>query len=138
MTAGELCARDVEVAEPQDRVRDAAQRLKERGAATLVVVDGLRRPLGIVTLRDLVWRGLVAGRDPARTPLERVMSGPPAWVHEGAEIDAALEEMARLRVRRLPVVDAHERLVGMLTLDAVLAARLEPASALARALRANL
>ena len=63
------------------------------------------------------------------------MSGPVAWVHEDAPVEAALEEMARLRVRRLAVVDERERLVGLLALDDVLCRVLAADSTLGRVLR---
>jgi CBS domain-containing protein len=63
------------------------------------------------------------------------MSGPVAWIHQDAPVEAALEEMARLRVRRLAVVDERERLVGLLALDDVLCQKLTAGSTLGRALR---
>jgi CBS domain-containing protein len=63
------------------------------------------------------------------------MSGPVAGIHEGASAAAALDEMGRLRVRRLAVVDERERLVGLLALDDLLLRELGARSALGRALR---
>jgi CBS domain-containing protein len=137
MKNGELCERRVQVAPPEASVRAAARRMGESAVGSLVVVDDLRRPLGIVTDRDLVVRCLAAGKDPERTRLKEVMSGPPAWVRENGGADEAIEEMARLRVRRLPVVDDHDRLVGILALDDALLSELPPDSHTARALRAN-
>lgn len=115
--------------------RDAARRMAERAVGTLVVVDEIGRPLGIVTDRDLMVRCLAEAADPKRTRVGQVMSGPVAWIHQDAPVEAALEEMARLRVRRLAVVDGRERLVGLLALDDLLCRELAPASALGRALR---
>jgi CBS domain-containing protein len=135
---GELCVRRVEVAEPGESARDAARRMIEAGAGSLVVVDQLRRPLGIVTDRDLMARCLVAARDAARTRVADVMSAPAVWARESLPAGDAALEMARLRVRRLPVVDDRDRLVGILALDDLLAASLDAASPEAQALRANL
>jgi CBS domain-containing protein len=111
--------------------------MSESAVGSLVVVDALRRPLGIVTDRDLVVRCLAPGKDPERTRLRDVMSGPPAWVREDRSVEEAIDEMARLRVRRLPVVDDRDRLVGILALDDVILARLAPESLVSHALRAN-
>lgn len=138
MINADLCVREVQVAPPETSVRSAAQRMGESAIGSLVVVDALRRPLGIVTDRDLVVRCLAKGKDPERTRLRDVMSGPPAWVRENAATDEAIDEMARLRVRRLPVVDDHDRLVGILALDDAVLAELAADSSLAGALRANL
>ena len=137
MKNSDLCVREVLVAPPETFVRSAAQRMGESAVGSLVVVDALRRPLGIVTDRDLVVRCLAPGKNPERTRLKDVMSGPPAWVREDGSAEAAIDEMARLRVRRLPVVDERDRLVGILALDDVILAELPPDSLVVRALRAN-
>jgi CBS domain-containing protein len=109
--------------------------MADRAVGTRVDVDELGRPLGIVTDRDLMVRCLAGGRDPKRARVGRVLCGPVAWIHEQASVEAALEEMARLRVRRLAVVDERERLVGLLALDDVLCRALAPGSTLGRVLR---
>lgn len=138
MKVGELCVRKVEVASPRDPAAEAARHMKESAVGTLVVVDELRRPLGILTDRDLMVRCIAEQHDPRRTTVGAVMSGPVAWVHEETSLEDALGEMARLRVRRLVVVDPRERLVGVLALDDLLCRELGDASPLARALRATM
>jgi CBS domain-containing protein len=138
MKVGELCVRKVEVSAPGDGAVAAARHMKEAQVGTLVVVDELGRPLGIVTDRDLMVRCIAEERDPRRTTVGALMSGPVAWVHEDTSLEDALEEMARLRVRRFAVVDARERLVGLLALDDALCRELGETSPLARALRATM
>jgi CBS domain-containing protein len=138
MKVCDLCVREVVVASPGDDALGAARHMAESQVGTLVVVDDLRRPLGIVTDRDLMVRCIAEGRDPRRTSLDAVMSGPVAWVHEDTSLADAVEEMARLRVRRFAVVDARERLVGLLALDDALCRELPADSPLARALRATM
>jgi CBS domain-containing protein len=129
---------EVATAGADDIVAAAARRMCDLGVGTLVVVDATDRPLGIVTDRDVMVRCIAAGRDPGRTRLAEVMSNPVAWIHADAGVEAALEEMVRLRVRRLAVVDEHERLVGVLALDDVLCRAHEAASPLGRAIRATM
>jgi CBS domain-containing protein len=137
-SVGQLCVRKVETVGPRVLAKDAARRMTEHAVGTLVVVDELGRPLGIVTDRDLMVRCIAGGADPKRARVERVMSGPVAWVHQDAPVEAALDEMARLRVRRLAVVDERERLVGLLALDDVLLLKLAADSTLGRVLRRTL
>jgi CBS domain-containing protein len=131
----ELCVREVETVAPNVGVRDAAKHMAERAVGTLVVVDELTRPLGIVTDRDLMVRCIASPTDARRTGVSEIMSNPVAWIHEHASAEDALEEMARLRVRRLVVVDERDRLVGLLALDDVLLRELGAGSALGRVLR---
>ena len=83
-------------------------------------------------------RCVAVGRDPRRTRIGRVMSAPVIWVREDAPLEQALDEMARLQVRRLPVVDARDRLVGIVALDDALADRLGEESDCGRVLRATM
>lgn len=138
MKVSELCVRSVVSAAPEQPVEEVARRMQEATVGTVVVVDGLQRPVGIVTDRDLMARCIAKRRDPRRTPLEQVMSGPVAWIHEGASVEEAVEEMARLRVRRLAVVDDRERLAGVIALDDVLCREFDSASLLGRAIRATM
>jgi CBS domain-containing protein len=137
MKVSDCCVRKVEVVGPRRSVSEAARQMKEAAVGTLIVVDELGRPLGIVTDRDLVLRFLADSGDPSRTPVERVMSGPVAWIHEETTLESALEEMTRLRVRRLVVVDGRERLVGLVALDDALMRELGPESPLGQVLRAT-
>ena len=134
----DCCSEDVVVARPAEKLERAARRMVERGVGALVVVDALNHPLGILTDRDLMRHVAAAGRDPGRTRVEEVMSGPAVWIRETASVEEALAEMARLRVRRLPVIDAAERLAGIFTLDDALRLALPADSPTGRALRANL
>jgi CBS domain-containing protein len=109
------------VAEAAETVNDAARRMAERRVGSLVIVDGEKRPVGVVTDRDLVVRVLAARRDPGATPIVAVMTEAPAVVTADTSIEAALERMRAAGTRRLPVVDADGGLVGILSLDDVLA-----------------
>ena len=133
-----ICTRKVEVAAPEQTVAEASARMRDAGIGTLVVVDALERPLGILTDRDVALRCVAEGRDPEKTALEQLMSGPAAWTRPETPVDEAVAEMTRLRVRRLPVVDERDRLVGMLSLDDVLAAHHPAESVLGKALRETL
>jgi signal-transduction protein with cAMP-binding, CBS, and nucleotidyltransferase domain len=135
---GELCALQVAMAAPGDFADAAARRMRQVGLGTLVVVDANQRPLGIVTDRDLATRCVAERRDAARTTLAEVMSNPVAWIHSGSLLTAALDEMARIGVRRLAVIDDRERIVGVLALDDVLLAAHPADTPIGRALRASL
>jgi CBS domain-containing protein len=131
----DLKVRDVITASPDETALDVARRLSERGVGTLVVVDRAGRPLGIATDRDVMERVICGGRDPRRARAADVMTGPVLWVRDDATLDQALEIMARLGVRRLPVIDERERLVGLLALDDVLMLHFAEGTPIGRVLR---
>lgn len=133
-----ICVREVGVASPRESLLEAARRMQERQIGTLVVIDDLQRPLGILTDRDLAMRCIAEEREPGGTPVGDVMSNPVVWVREGTTVEDAVGKMAQLRIKRMPVVDGHDRLVGMLSLDDALCEALGRDTPLASALRATM
>ena len=95
--------------------------MNDRQVGTLVVVDETSRPIGIVTDRDLTVRVLARGRDPGVTSVGNVMTRQPRSVEENASIESALAAMRINASRRITVVDNTGRLVGLISLDDVLA-----------------
>ena len=104
-----------------ESVAAAAQRMAEKGVGTLVILNQAQRPVGLVTDRDLVVRVLAAGKDPQTTPLGDVMTRDPKVISEEGPIESALGLMRAGGFRRLPVVNRDGVLVGVLSLDDVLA-----------------
>jgi CBS domain-containing protein len=87
-----------------------------QGVGSVIVVRD-RRPIGIVTDRDLAVRVLRAGLDAESTPVQEVMTTPVHVVRDVADLAEAAAAMRAARVRRLVVVDAEGRLVGIVSLD---------------------
>jgi CBS domain-containing protein len=137
MSVGRICTRVVHTAEPHESVRTAAGRMERNGVGTLVVIDEGKRPLGILTDRDVAVR-CVAGRlDPDSTPISEIMSAPVASVSDDTSIESALRLMAGARSRRSVVVNRDGALVGLLALDDVLDLLAEEAEAIGDLVRAQ-
>lgn len=119
MTVGRICHRDVDTAQPQELVRAAAQRMGSRAVGTLLVLDSARRPIGILTDRDLAVRVVGEGRDPNLLRVHEVMSPSPHVISELAPLEDAIAVMRTFGVRRVPVVDPKGELVGLISLDDV-------------------
>jgi CBS domain-containing protein len=120
MSVGKICTRTVYTADREESTLAAAHRMKGKNVGTLVVLDEDKKPVGILTDRDLVERVLALGLQPDATRVGDVMSGHPRCVDEGAPIEDALVTMRGLGVRRMPVVDPGGRLAGMVSVDDVL------------------
>ena len=121
MSVGRICVREVDLAEPGEPARAAAHRMLQRKVGTLVVVNESREPIGILTDRDLVLRVLAAGKDPLETTVAEAMTDRVDSVEEDTPIERAVAVMRNGGYRRLPVVDGGGRLVGLVSLDDVLA-----------------
>lgn len=74
------------------------------------------RLIGIVTDRDICCRGVGNGAEMKRLSARDVMSKPLLYCSEDDDIEAAVRVMKKNKVRRLPVINARKRLVGMLSL----------------------
>ena len=120
MSAGRICVREVDTAEVSESVQAAADRLNSRNVGTLLVLNPLRQPLGIVTDRDLAIRVLAKGKDPFSTTVGDVMTLFPKTIREDTPIEQAINVMRSGPYRRLPVVDHAGKLVGLLSIDDIL------------------
>ncbi|MEJ2174407.1 MAG: CBS domain-containing protein [bacterium] len=120
----DICSRVVVVTETSTDLREAARLMRDHHVGALVVVDGsdgARRPIGIVTDRDIVVAVVAATEvQPEKVTVGDVMSADLVVAGEDVGVFEAVDLMQDRGARRLPVVDAAGRLVGIITLDDVL------------------
>lgn len=121
-TIAELMTREPIAVRPDDSVQRAAQLMDELNVGSLPVCDGWQL-LGIVTDRDITVRATAAGLDPSRTEVELVMSDRVRWCSLHDTPAEVLQQMAQVQIRRLPVLDDHDRLVGIVSLGDLAARR---------------
>lgn len=119
-TVADVMTRDVRTMKPSDSVVDAARCMDELNVGVIPVCDG-EKLVGMVTDRDIVVRGLAQKGEVQGMKLADVMSGSVRCAKEGDDIDQVLGEMAEAQIRRLPVVDANQKLVGIVTLGDIAA-----------------
>lgn len=132
MSIGKICSREVHLADPEESAKAAADRMKDENVGTLLVVDRDGKPVGIVTDRDLALRVVAPALDPRTTPVRQIMTSHPRCVQEMTPIEDAVVTMRSTGVRRLPVVDEGERLVGIVSADDVLELVTEELNSLGR------
>jgi CBS domain-containing protein len=121
MTAGELCNRTVYIIRPDESVLEAARLMKSYHVGCLVVVeerDGERVPVAMVTDRDLVVKGLAENPDALDgMQVAEVMSDGLITARENERMYDVRKKMRSRGVRRIPVVDAQDRLQGIIAFD---------------------
>ena len=124
MRIKDICSRVVVVASPDTDLREAARLMRDHHVGALVVVDsrdGARRPIGIVTDRDIVVAVVAAaGVRLESLSVTDVMSRDLVVAQESVGVFEAVDLMQDRGARRLPVVDGEGRLVGIITLEDVL------------------
>lgn len=114
MKIRDIMSRDVQVARPQDSVQSIAQRMHTGDFGFMPVAEG-ETLIGTITDRDLTVRALANGAGPD-SPISEYLSRNPLSVRDDDELKMALDMMSRARIRRLPVTDKNNRLVGVVSL----------------------
>src|SRR5919198_5418777 len=114
MHVSEAMTSDVKIANPNQTIRDAARLMAQIDAGALPVGEN-DRLVGMITDRDIAIRAIAADKGP-KTPIREVMSKEVMYCFEDDELDEVAENMADIKVRRLPVLDRDKRLVGILSL----------------------
>lgn len=135
MPIGELCSREVIVTQRDDSVLLAAKLMRQHHVGDVLVVDevdGKRIPVGVVTDRDLVVEILAPELDPDAITVGDIMVEDVAVVEETIGVFEAIRYMRDKGVRRLPVVNDAGALVGIVSLDDLLALLAEELDALAK------
>ena len=99
---------------PETPVSEAAQLMESEDIGSLPILDG-GQLAGVVTDRDIVIRAIAKGKDPRGMPVREIASRELVTVYAEDDLSNALKMMATQQVRRLPVVDEDNRLVGILS-----------------------
>jgi CBS domain-containing protein len=110
----ELMAEPVVTVKADTTLTDAARLMRDADIGDVVVVDK-NKPIGLLTDRDIVVRGIADNRTPGTVTAGEICSTDVVTVNSDAEISEAIALMRRAAVRRLPVTERGE-LVGLLSL----------------------
>ena len=114
MRIADIMTTDVRLLAPEDSIQQAACRMRDEGIGSLPVASG-DRLVGYVTDRDLVVRGMAAGKD-LSAPIQEVMTERLLYCYEDESVEEAAEKMAKNQVRRLPVMTREKLLCGIVSL----------------------
>lgn len=119
MTVGETCVRAVVTALRSETIPEAARRMRDRHVGALVVVgEDDRRPVGVLTDRDIVVSAVAQSPEKLTSLLVGdVMSTDLVTALPAESVTEALKRMRAHGIRRLPVVDATGQLHGLLAAD---------------------
>jgi len=119
MSVYEHCQKNVAAADPDASVRRVALLMEERGVDAVVIVEE-RRPIGIVTERDMVVRVMNRSLDPGTTPVREVMTEDPIMLDASTGLYEAMKCGRDWGIQRLPIVDSNGYLVGIISLDDII------------------
>lgn len=119
MSLQQFCERPVVTIAPQQTIIEACQLLREMNLGCLAV-EAEGKLCGMLTDRDIALKVTEASKDPEQTTVQEVMTPNPAHI----SVDKRLQELTALmhsrHVRRVPIVDGGNKVIGMVTLDDLL------------------
>ena len=113
-TAKELMSRDVKLISPDETIKVAAQHMLNGDFGMLPVTEN-DRMIGAISDRDIAIRAVAQGKD-GTTKVRDVMTPGVVWAYENDSVDVVAKLMGERQIRRLPIVDADKRLVGIVAL----------------------
>lgn len=116
LTAGEIMTRDVKAVTKQSTIRNVAEIMKDENCGIVPVVDENHKLEGVVTDRDIVIRALAEGKSAEELKIEDIMTDDVEVVTAGEPLTEVIEVMGRKQVRRVPVVDKDDRLIGIISI----------------------
>jgi len=114
MKVSEVMTTDVETVSAEQTAREAASFMLRADAGSIPVCEG-SKVIGMVTDRDIAVRAIAEGRGPD-TPVSELMSDGIVCAHEDDDVKAVAQRMSEEQVRRMPVLDSQQNLVGIVSL----------------------
>lgn len=117
MRVEETMTREVKVCSPTDSLNHAAQLMWENDFGSIPVVEGDSKIVGMLTDRDICMAAYTQGASLHGAQVSTAMSREVFSCQSGDDVTAAQREMRTHRVRRLPVLGADGKLVGIISLN---------------------
>jgi len=135
MTIGDICIRDTVYITRENSIAEAARVMRDHHVGDLIVVDeqtGLRKPIGILTDRDLVVEVLAKEINLNAVTVGDVMSSDLITARDTDGLYETIQRMRARGIRRVPVVDDNGSLAGIVAADDLLDLLADELTALAR------
>ena len=116
MKLSEIMTRDVEIVQPDDTLRLAAQKMRDRDIGFLPVCDG-DSLMGVLSDRDITIRAFADGMDINVMLGRDLMTTPAIYAFDNQDVTEAAKIMEENQIRRLVILSREtERVVGVISL----------------------
>lgn len=116
MKVKDCMCEDVCTIKPESTLREVAKMMSEKHIGCMPVCDNNNCVCGIITDRDLVLRGIACNKDINNTKVSDIMTCNICSCKESDDITNAETKMGQKQIRRLPVCDENNKIVGILTI----------------------
>ena len=135
MRIGEICTISPIACSRDESIQGAALLMRTHHVGDVIIVDqpdGEQIPVGILTDRDIIVSVIALGLDPASLLVGDIMSDDLLACSENDDVYETIERMRQRGIRRMPVVNAHGALSGIVSVDDLLGFLAEEMGELAR------
>lgn len=116
MQVQELMTKNPACVTPEQKTHEAAKLMVECDCGEVPVVDDKRKPLGVITDRDIVVRVVARNKDPRECAVREAMTSPALTVTADRSLDECRGLMEEKQIRRIPVVDSSGAVTGIVAL----------------------
>lgn len=111
----DMAVRKVATISPKKKIVECAEQMRSEHVGSLVVIDGDKKPIGMITDRDIAIEVVAKRLDPAVETVEQIMTSPAVTATDEESMVVALARMREFGIRRLPIVDEEGKLVGVIS-----------------------
>ncbi len=98
-----------------ETIRGAVKKMDHYNIGSLIVVDALKKPVGIMTERDIIRKALAANLDLEKTSITKIMTKKVMTVRMDGTLIEVASIMKAHTMRRIVVVDKSGKAVGVVT-----------------------
>lgn len=119
MSLQQFCERTVVTITPDQPITEACRLLQEKNVGCVVATEG-DKVQGILTDRDIALKVIGEKKDPQQTKVREIMSPNPTRIPVTKSLHDLTTLMHTHHVRRVPIVDAGDKVLGIVTLDDLL------------------
>ncbi|NYZ77680.1 CBS domain-containing protein [Candidatus Micrarchaeota archaeon] len=117
LKVGDIMTKKVIIIPYGKNMQEVAKLMKKSEIGSVIVVEDTasKKARGIITERDIMQKVLAKGKDPYKTVVEEIMSKPLRVIKPDTSIEEAANAMRDNRIKRLPVVDEENELIGIIS-----------------------
>ncbi|GAA4994402.1 CBS domain-containing protein [Kitasatospora paranensis] len=114
ITARDIMHSGAQCINADQSLMDAARMMRDLDVGALPICGPDKQLKGIITDRDIVLRCLAVGKDPSMMKAMD-LGGHLHCVRADDDMETVLKKMEQHQIRRMPVIDEHDKLVGMIS-----------------------
>lgn len=109
-------SKDVCFVKPDCNTYDASRIMCENHVGCIPVCDDEKKVVGILTDRDIILRVVACNKETKQTPVSEIMTTNVYTCKAEKDITEAQNLMAQNQIRRVPIVDQQNKMVGILSM----------------------